>query len=59
MEKAKEVGDQAKQAAERAGEAAKPYVDKTKEAAQKAYEDAWRIGKELMDRARSEPPPKK
>jgi hypothetical protein len=58
MEKAREVGDQAKQAAERAGEAAKPYVDKTKEAAHKAYEEAVRIGKELMDKARPEPPKK-
>lgn len=58
MEKAREVGEQAKQAAERAGEAAKPYVDKTREAAQKAYEEAARIARDLMDKARSEPPKK-
>ena len=59
MEKAKEIGDQAKQAAERAGEAAKPYVEKTKEAAQKAYDEAVRMGKDLIDKAKPEPAPKR
>ena len=39
-------------------EAAKPYIDKSKEAAQKAYEDAVKATKELMDKSKSEPPKK-
>ena len=59
MEKAHEVGDQAKRAAERAAETAKPYVDKAREAAQKAYEEAVRLSKELADKSKSDPPAKK
>ena len=59
LDKAKEIGEQAKQASERAAEAAKPYIDKTKEAAQKAYEDALKAAKDLMDKSKPDPEPKK
>ena len=51
-----EYAEQTKQAAERANEAAKPYYDKGKEAAQKVYEDAVRITKELMDKSKTDTP---
>jgi hypothetical protein len=58
LETAKETVEQAKQATERATEAAKPYIDKSKEAAQKAYDDALKAAKDLMDKSKSEPPKK-
>ena len=58
MEAAKETVEQAKQATERATEAAKPYIDKSKEAAQKAYDDAMKAAKDLMDKSKSDPPKK-
>jgi len=50
--------DQAWQTAERAGEAAKPYFDKAKEVADKAYEEAVRLGRELTGQSKPEPSPK-
>jgi hypothetical protein len=58
LETAKETVEQAKQATERATEAAKPYIDKSKEAAQKAYDDALKAAKDLMDKSKPEPPKK-
>jgi hypothetical protein len=58
LEAAKETAEQDKQATERATEAAKPYIDKTKEAAQKAYDDALKAAKDLMDKSKTEPPKK-
>ena len=55
----KEATDQARQAAGRAAEAAKPYVDKGKEAARKAYDDGLRLAKELIEKSRSEGAPHK
>jgi hypothetical protein len=55
LEAAKETVEQAKQATERATEAAKPYIDKSKEAAQKAYDDAMKAAKDLMDKSKSDP----
>ena len=58
METAKETAEQAKQAAERASEAAKPYIERTREAAQKAYDDAVKAAKDLMEKPKPDTAPK-
>ena len=54
METAKETSDQAKQAAERASEAAKPYYRQEQGGGAEGLRRRPRIAKELMDKSKSD-----